>query len=205
MDRYQTSLWLLIAMLATLPLLAAGCAETPLDATFLEGTTSGAPTPVALCTTDSPETGTSYQLVSKSSGSCLGAGGVTEIDVAPTATGYTVEFYSSCQDTPGQRWRLLEAGFGEWYIQNEENNLNLDLEAGRFFEGTEALLYDPHTMSNQRFGLSPVGGDDFQIRASLLLTTNSCLQSMSTGEDAVTLQVCEPFPSQLWLISELDC
>jgi len=197
-------------------LLATGCAETPLDATLLE---QEPPVPLpALCPTTTPVDAELYHVVSKTTGACLSSGVPTQIEVTPDVMGYTVELDPECRDIPEQRWQLiadadgaLSFGPDEWEIRNQALNWNLDLEGARFFDGTEALLYTPHDLSNQRFWFDPIG-DDVRIRASMGLTENSCLQDMLKGigdamrDNAVELHGCSlTRPTQLWILSPLQC
>lgn len=155
-----------------------------------------------------PELEQVYLIASKPTGRCLRSGEVTEIEGAAAATGYTIELVA-CTGASDQEWRLLgTANANQLHIQHVDLGLNLDLEAGSYYDGTEALLYDAHGGRNQTFTLNPLADDSQEIRASF--TDNSCLEAMISGENSVELQGCPNVatrisPYQNWFFSEVDC
>lgn len=188
-----------------------GCAETPLDATLLEE--QEAPQEmqtvgdVDLCLTDTLERERFYYLIGEARMECLSAGEPTDIAMTPSAMGHTVRF-EPCEDVPAQHWQLLDGDDtpfddGTYQVLNQELELNLDLEARQFQDGTELLLYDPHGMDNQVFSFDLRGDDRFRIQT--VLSVSSCLQDMITGENAVELQGCSLARRQLWYLSSVDC
>lgn len=189
------------------PWLSLGCVDTPLDATLLEADDGTISVVVPSCVTTDPAVGTTYTIVSKPTGRCLGSGELTEIEPSATgATGFTVRLVS-CADLPNQHWELI-GDSTEWQIQNVGMGLNLDLEGGSFYDGTEALLYTAHGRANQLFWFNPLADESVEIHTAL--TDNGCLQAMVTGENAVELQGCPNLastivPYQNWYLSEVDC
>lgn len=187
----------------------SGCTETPLDATLLQNDDKPIVTDVPKCVSAEPEVDHVYAISSKPTGYCLRSGEVTTIEPASAlTTGYTVELVP-CAGTSDQRW-LLVGPATQMQIQHVDLGLNLDLEGAEYYDGTEALLYEPHGMRNQQFWLSPLADGSQEIRA--YATGNSCLQAMLMDENAVELQGCTSvatriLPYQNWFFSEVgvDC
>jgi len=190
-------------VLALLP----ACTETPLDATLLDMDEAPIVTTVPGCIAPEPALQNVYAIVSKPTGRCLRSGEVTAIEGAPLGTtGYTIELVD-CDGSPDQEW-LLHGTATQQEIQNVLLGLNIDLEGGVTYDGTEALLYYPHGNFNQLFRLNPLADDSQEIRATA--TDNSCLEAMISGENAVELQGCPNVathiaPYQSWFFAELDC
>jgi len=185
------------------------CTETPLDATLLETDDEPMVAEMPKCTSVEPEIDHDYAIMSKALNRCLRSGEVTTIAGAPVGTtGYTIEL-APCSGTSDQKWRLLGPA-SQMQIQHVDLRLNLDLESGDLYDGTEALLYEPHGLRNQQFWLNPLADGSQEIRAAA--TGNSCLEAMIDGENAVELQGCPSvatriLPHQNWFFSEVnvDC
>ena len=214
------------AALATAP----ACTVTPIDAvTELDGTgsTSGSgssasntgsdagggtatPTPDAVCPAGNVPDPGEYAIVSGATGACLSAGGVTDIQGAfsANATGYEVVLDTNCNAAEEQRW---EVGYPEfdsldrvWHVQvlNLALELNLDIEAAGVYDGTRAVLYNPHGMENQRFQFIASGTDQYMI--SPRHVDNACLQAMADG--SVEMYGCNRLqPAQQWQLASVDC
>lgn len=196
--------WLVVGVSCLGALVA--CTETPLDATLLETDEPPLVDEVPKCTNPEPELNRVYSIVSKPSGRCLRSGEVTDIEGATAATGYTVELVA-CTGASDQEW-LLSGSPSQSHIQHVDLGLNLDLEAGSFSDGTEALLYEPHGGRNQTFTLKPLADGAQEIRASF--ADGGCLEAMLVGENAVELQRCPSvaagiLPRQNWFFTEVDC
>ncbi|HWO14729.1 MAG TPA: hypothetical protein VNN80_34740, partial [Polyangiaceae bacterium] len=184
------------------------CTATPLDATLLQNDGKPIVTDVPKCVSAEPEVDHVYAISSRPTGRCLRSGEVTNIEGAPAlTTGYTIELVE-CAGTSDQKWLLLGTE-GQLEIQHVDLELNLDLEGGDLYDGTEALLYEPHGLRNQQFWLNPVadGSGSQEIRA--YATGNSCLQAMLEGENAVELQGCPSVATRIsfyqnWFFSEVE-
>jgi hypothetical protein len=191
-----------VLALAELP----GCTETALDATLLQTDEPPIMTDAPKCVSPEPQLEQVYLIASKPTGRCLRSGEVTDIEGAAAATGYTIELVD-CTGASDQEWLLLGTA-NQMHIQHVDLGLNLDLEAGSLYEGTEALLYEPHGGRNQTFSLHPLSDDSQEIRA--FFSDNGCLEAMRSSENAVELQGCPNvvtriFPYQNWFFSEVDC
>ncbi len=158
------------------------------------------------CVSPAPELEHVYLIASKPTARCLRSGEVTDIEGAAAATGYTVELVP-CTGASDQEWLLLGSAT-QMHIQHVDLGLNLDLEAGSLYDGTEALLYEPHGGRNQTFSLNRLADDSHEIRA--VFSDDSCLEAMISGENSVELHGCPSvatriFPYQNWFFSEVDC
>lgn len=149
-----------------------------------------------------------YHIMSASTGMCMAAGEVTPIQGAATATGYEV-LLEPCSAIDGQLWDLSPRPVDEltgviWRVEvrNVELDLNLDMEGADPYDGTRALLYNPHSMENQRFEFLPNGDDRYMI--SPMHVDNACLQAMSEG--IPEMWGCDLTDAdQQWQLASEDC
>lgn len=166
-----------------------------------------------------PAPGSRYLIIARSTGACMTAGGVTKIEGALSmdAMGNEVYLDANCSGVVEQMWELYpqpQGGLGSdtWYVEvrNQALDLNLDMEAAGVFDGTRALLYEPHTMENQRFYFDARGPDYYAIRPAHV--ANHCLQQMDDGQ--VKMYGCEGDfglvdlavqAAQEWRLASEDC
>lgn len=115
------------------------------------------------------------------SGMCLTPGPDIEIG---DATGRRVEL-EPCQQDEAQYWIIVTDAFGAWEIRNEMTQMNLDIEFAATDDGTPLVLFEPHSLFNQRF--APLG-DGMSMRLQPRSTYYSCLTQV---ERAVSIWPCD--------------
>lgn len=134
------------------------------------------------------------------SGACLTQGEATFLG---TEEGYEVVL-APCNETVEQRWTIEAESGGVWEIRSESSAMNLDVKFADTANGTDFVLYSPHSLYNQRYFPLPDAGGGFRLAPRHVEGKCGQVVGDETIGEKVELWPCDELnPAQIF--HEIDC
>lgn len=140
-----------------------------------------------------------YQLISHPTEQCLSVGAAISVVGNPA---FEVNLTEDCTPDTTRTWQLVGPDLtGRFQVRSAQVDFNLDIELASAVDGTRAILYEPHTLNNQRFFFRPIDDQLYSIAPGHEPT--SCLTA--AGTEAQIFPCAGDDENQVWEVPELGC